>query len=153
MEKSSKKKPLVFKWPLLFEGEGGPLEYSNACRFRSSKHLGFAFKIQIMIYSYGNRTSWEYCIWILHRKNGTQSPIFRLLQKIALGILKQKIGVFSPQKSSYWPMDSRKGHQLGGGFGCVSFTSGCIRGVFVRCRGVPGEKPYKLFTKKPAFCR
>ena len=74
------------------------------------------------------------------------------LRKIALGFFSASNWVFSsPQKSSYWPMDSRKGHQLGGGFGWVSLTSGCIRGVFVRCRG-EGGRNLQLFTKKSAFC-
>lgn len=75
--------------------KGGPWSIQTL-----AEHPGFAFKIRIMIYSYRNRTSWEYSIWILHRKNGTQSPIFfQLLKKNRPWIFFSiKLGVFSPPK-------------------------------------------------------
>lgn len=147
MEKSREKRPLIFKWPLLFEGEGGPWSIQT-----SSKHIGFAFKIRIMMIATEigpvENTLFEFFI----ARIGTQSPIFsNCLRNRPWNFFQHQIGCrLPPKKSSYWPMDSRKGHQLGGGFGCVSFTSGCIRGVFVRCGGVPGEKPTRFSPKKSA---
>ena len=56
--------------------------------------------IQMTSPFWGWRGPLEYSnIWILHRKNGTQSPIFsNCLRKIALGIFSASVGVVSPRK-------------------------------------------------------